>query len=198
MEGLFTAMLNIHTALVQLAEDITSASVEAIARIYALVFFFLADFMDWYVRRSTCQLLKSHSQDVYAQFHPFIRCIQRQVKDLSANSDVMDLDEQRDSAYSPQALWEESQINQVGCQGDRRRHAAQNTMTRRLIWDIQQDSENRARLRETRAQLLAQMLSSASAQIRSVSQQSSGIVCLTTAAPDLGRQPVTAELLPNI
>lgn len=188
MEGLLTAMLNIQGALVHLADDITSATVEAIARIYAPVFFFLTEFMDWYVRRSACQLLKSHSQDVYSEFHPFINCIQRQAMGLSVIADAMDLDEQRDSSHSPRTLWVESQISQVGCQGERRRHAAQNTMTRRLIWDIQQDAENRARLRETRDQLLAQMLSSASGQIRSVSEQNSGIVCLTTAAPDLGKQ----------
>ncbi|KAJ5569813.1 uncharacterized protein N7459_009243 [Penicillium hispanicum] len=185
MEGLITALLNIQNALAPLAEDLGSTSVEAIARIYALIFFFLADFMDWYVRKSTCHLLKSHNQDAYAAFHPFVNCIQRQARDLSASSDAMDVDEPRDSTYSPKALWEESQISQVGRQGEARRHAAQNTMTRRLIWDIQQDSEKRDRLRETRDQLLAQMLSSVDGQLRSVSEKSSGIVCLTTAAPDL-------------
>ena len=170
-----------------MAEAIPSAAVDVVAGIYALVFFFLTEFMDWYVRRSTCQLLRNHSQDTYAEFHPLVNCIQRQARALSRPSDAMDIDEQRDSTYSPQALWEESQMSQVGCQGERRRHAAQNTMTRRLIWDIQQDSEKRARLRETRDQLLAQMLDSVSSQVRSVGEQNSGIVCLTTAAPDLGR-----------
>lgn len=186
MEGLLTALLNIHGTLAPLTEPATD-NVEAIAGIYALVLFLLTEFMDWYVRRSTCQLLKSHSQDAYSEFHHLVSCVQRQAKALPASSDLMDVDDESDSAYSPRALWEESQLSQVGRQGTERRIAAQNTITRRLIWEIQQDAEERARIREQRDQLLAQMLGDVSEQLRPVSEQSSGIVCLTTAAPDLGR-----------
>lgn len=158
------------------------------AEIYTLIFLFLNEFMDWYVRRSTCHLLRSHSQDVYSHFHPLVLCIQRQARLLSGSSDAMDVDDGWDSAYSPRALWEESQLSQVGREGKRRRHAAQNTMTRRLIWDIQQDAEKRDQLRETRDQLLRQMLQNTTEQLIPAKEQSNRIVCLTTAAPDLGRR----------
>lgn len=158
------------------------------AEIYTLIFLFLNEFMDWYVRRSTCHLLRSHSQDAYAHFHPLVLCIQRRAQTLSGSSDAMDVDDGWDSAYSPRALWEESQLSQVGREGKRRRHAAQNTMTRRLIWDIQQDAEKRDQLRETRDQLLRQMLQNTTEQLIPAKEQSSRIVCLTTAAPDLGRR----------
>jgi len=188
MEGLVTALLDIHSALAPLAEPGSSVSVESIAKLYALVFFFLTEFMDWYVRKSTCQLLPSHSQDAYTEFHHLIGCIQRQANALTGSSDSMDVDDDSDSAYSPRALWEESQLSQVGRRGTERRIAAQNTITRRLIWEIQQDAEERARIRETREQLLVQMTDAISQQLRPVSEQNSGIVCLTTAAPDLGRR----------
>lgn len=140
------------------------------------------------MRRSTCELLKSHIQDVYSEFHHLVSCIQRQAKALTGSFDLMDMDDEGDVAYSPRALWEESQLSQVGRQGTERRIAAQNTITRRLIWEIQQDAEDRARIREQRDQLLAQMLGDTSEQLRPVGEQSSGIVCLTTAAPDLGRK----------
>ena len=187
MEGLVTALLNIHSAL-KAPGGPTSVQVEPVARVYALIFLFLTEFMDWYVRRSTCHLLKSHSQDVYAALHPLVTCIQRSAKGLSGPPEAMDVDDGCDSAYSPQALWEESELSQVGRQGDRRRNAAQNTMTRRLIWEIQQDAEKRTRLRETRDQLLSQVLNAARGRLRPASEQSNGIVCLTTAASDLGKQ----------
>ncbi|KAJ5112364.1 hypothetical protein N7532_000409 [Penicillium argentinense] len=185
MEGLLSALLNIHSALDVPQHFLTPANIEPIAKVYTLIFFFLTEFMDWYVRRSTCQLLKSHSQDTYSEFHHLVDCIQRQAKTLTNSPDEMDVDEDCDAAYSPRALWEHSQLSQVGRQGTERRIAAQNTITRRLIWEIQQDAEERARIKEQRAQLLAQMLRNVSEQLRPVSEQSSGIVCLTTAAPDI-------------
>ncbi|KAJ5176173.1 uncharacterized protein N7482_002050 [Penicillium canariense] len=191
LEALMTALLNIHSALGLLPESLSSVHVMPVAQIYALCFFFLTEFMDWFVRRSTCELLKSHSQNAYSEFHHLVSCIQHEARVLTRSSDAMDvdLDEKCDLAYSPRALWEESQLSQVGRQGTDRRIAAQNTITRRLIWEIQQDAEDRARIREQRDQLLADMLSAVSERLRPTSEQSSGIVCMTTAAPDLGRKP---------
>lgn len=187
MEGLLTALLDIHGALNVFEDPATPLKIEPIAKFYTLIFFFLTEFMDWYVRRSTCQLLKSHSQDVYSEFQHLVNCVQRQAKALSESSDEMDVDEDCEASYSPRALWEDSQMSQVGRQGTERRIAAQNTITRRLIWEIQQDAEQRARIKEQRGQLLAQMLTNVNQQLRTVNEQNSGIVCLTTAAPDLGR-----------
>lgn len=190
-----TALLNIHGALDIPAERITPASVPTIVRVYALIFFFLTEFMDWYVRRSTCQVLKCHSQDAYAEFHHLVHAIQRQAQELSGSPDAMDLDHRSDSTHSPRALWEESQLSQVGRQGHQRRIATQNSMTRRLIWEIQHDAEERTRIREQKDELLSRVLSATREQLHPVSEQNSGIVCMTTAAPDLGR---TLPVEPNM
>ncbi|KAJ5765084.1 hypothetical protein N7520_004643 [Penicillium odoratum] len=184
LEGLLTALNNI-TSAIKAPAELNASHRGPVAEIYTLIFLFLNEFMDWYVRRSTCHLLRSHSQDAYAHFHPLVKCIQRQAQDLSGPSDAMDVDESWDSAYSPRALWEESQLSQVGREGKRRRHAAQNTMTRRLIWDIQEDAEKRDQLRKTRDQLLGQMLQNTTEQLVPAKEQSNCIVCMTTAAPDL-------------
>jgi hypothetical protein len=189
MEGLATALLNIHDAL-GLPSDSTliSNAVPHITKTYALIFFFLTEFMDWYVRRSTCQLLNMHSQDVYSEFHHLVLYIQLQARNLPWQHAAMDVDKEEDP-YSPRALWEESRLSQVGRRGKDRRIAAQNTITRRLIWEIQQDAEERTRYREGRDRLLAETLSSVRQQLQPVSEQSSGIVCITTPpAPNIGKK----------
>ncbi|CAG8010643.1 unnamed protein product [Penicillium olsonii] len=181
MEGLATALLNIHDALGPPADPgLLPTAVKPIARTYSLVFFFLTEFMDWYVRRSTCQLLNIHSQDVYSEFRHLVIYIQRQAYDLPWEHVSMDMDEEDLEPYSPRALWEESRLSQVGQQKKDRRIAAQNTITRRLIWEIQQDAEERARYREGRDRLLAECLSSVREQLEPVSEPNKGIVCMTT------------------
>ncbi|KAJ5373262.1 hypothetical protein N7517_005268 [Penicillium concentricum] len=182
MEGLATALLNIHDAL-GLPNDssVLSNAVEHITKTYALIFFFLTEFMDWYVRRSTCQLLNMHSQDVYSEFHHLVLYIQLQAQNLPWQHVAMEVDEEEEEdPESPRALWEKSRLSQVGRRGKDRRIAAQNTITRRLIWEIQQDAEERIRYREGRDRLLAETLSSVREQLEPVSEQSDGIVCITT------------------
>jgi hypothetical protein len=123
--------------------------------------------------------LNMHSQDVYSEFHHLVLYIQLQARNLPWQHAAMDVDKEEDP-YSPRALWEESRLSQVGRRGKDRRIAAQNTITRRLIWEIQQDAEERTRYREGRDRLLAETLSSVRQQLQPVSEQSSGIVCITT------------------
>ncbi|THC92851.1 hypothetical protein EYZ11_007664 [Aspergillus tanneri] len=86
-------------------------------------------------------------------------------------------------------LWEEARLSQIGLQKLDRRLAAQNAMTRQLIWEIQHNASERLKMNKEREILLSQMLNSVSQRMRPVSQQSSGIACLTTtAAQDLGMQ----------
>lgn len=190
MEGLATALLNIHDAL-SLPSDpgLISNAVPHITKTYALIFFFLTEFMDWYVRRSTCQLLNIHSQDVYSEFHHLVLYIQLQARNLPWQHATIDVDEEMEDLYSSRALWEQSRLSQVGRRGKDRRIAAQNTITRRLIWEIQQDAEERTRYREGRDRLLAETLSSVREQLQPISEQSSGIVCITTPpAPNIGNE----------
>ncbi|KAJ5747641.1 uncharacterized protein N7511_009337 [Penicillium nucicola] len=180
MEGLATALLNIHDAIGQPDPDSLQNAVEPIAKTYTLIFFFLTEFMDWYVRRSTCQLLNIHSQDVYSEFHHLVIFTQRQAQSLPWQHEDTEMEEEDSDSYSARALWEEARLSQVGRRGTERRIAAQNTITRRLLWEIQQDAEERARYREGRDRLLAETLSSVREQLEPVSEQSTGIVCMTT------------------
>ncbi|EKV09428.1 hypothetical protein PDIG_30720 [Penicillium digitatum PHI26] len=148
MEGLATALLKIYDALGLPSNlSLLSNAVQHIAKTYTLIFFFLTEFMD--------------CQDVYSEFHHLVIYIQLQALNFPWQHAVMDVDdEEEEDPYSPRALWEESRLSQVGCQGKDRRIAAQNTITRRLIWEVQQDAEERTRYREGRDRLLAETLSS--------------------------------------
>ncbi|KAJ5604865.1 hypothetical protein N7510_010019 [Penicillium lagena] len=187
MEGLITILLDIHNTLNFPGGTLPPTDAAApIAKIYAVTFFLLSEFMDYYVRRSTCKSLKSHNQDVYAEFDHLVHLIQRRARDLPWRAeDRMELDEEESVwetlPYNARALWEETRLSQIGRQGTERRIAAQNTITRRLIWDIQQNAEDRERIRNEREHLLAQALSALSQQLQPV-EQSSGIACLSTAA----------------
>lgn len=192
MEGLITILLDIHNTLNFPGGTLPPTDAAApIAKIYAITFFLLSEFMDYYVRRSTCKALKSHNQDVYAEFDHLVHLIQRRARDLPWRAeDRMETDEEESVwetlPYNARALWEETRLSQIGRQGTERRIAAQNTITRRLIWDIQQNAEDRDRIRNEREHLLAQALSALSKQLQPV-EQSSGIACLSTAAvQDLG------------
>ncbi|KAJ5907453.1 hypothetical protein N7495_000135 [Penicillium taxi] len=184
MEGLITALLDMDIAVQAMRGNKDPVPVESVAKVYSLIYLFLTEFMDWYVRRSTCQLLNSHGQDTYSVFRPLASCIQRQATTLTAPADAMDLNSD-EPVYSPRALWEESQLSQLGRVGDDRRHAAQNTMTRRLIWDIQQDAEKRSRLREMRDHLLTDLQAAVGPQLHPIGEQNNGAICMTATAPDL-------------
>ncbi|OQD85454.1 hypothetical protein PENANT_c010G06805 [Penicillium antarcticum] len=166
MEGLATALLNIHDAIGQPDPSSLQNAVEPIAKTYTLIFFFLTEFMD--------------CQDVYSEFHHLIIFTQRQAQSLPWQHEDTDMEEEDSDTYSARALWEEARLSQVGRRGTERRIAAQNTITRRLLWEIQQDAEERARYREGRDRLLAETLSSVREQLEPVSEQSTGIVCMTT------------------
>ncbi|QQK44691.1 7TM GPCR, rhodopsin-like [Penicillium digitatum] len=133
------------------------------------------------VVQSVIKASSHYPRDVYSEFHHLVIYIQLQALNFPWQHAVMDVDdEEEEDPYSPRALWEESRLSQVGCQGKDRRIAAQNTITRRLIWEVQQDAEERTRYREGRDRLLAETLSSVCEQLQPVSEQSSGIVCITT------------------
>lgn len=79
-------------------------------------------------------------------------------------------------------------MRQVGLQGRDRRFAIHNAMTRQFIWEIQDDDARRRRMMTEREFLLSQLLDATNRQIRPVSEQNSGVACLTTtAAQDQGR-----------
>lgn len=163
-------------------------AVPAIARLYALTFFFLGEFMDWYVRRATCRLLQSHTLDVYSDFQTLICCIKGTARGMDI--DRMDLDGgecEKKRNQNASRLWEEARLSQFGLQGYDRRLASQNAMTCHLIWEIQHDAMKRARLKMERELRLLQIQNSARNQLPSVSDQSSGVACsMTTPVQDLG------------
>ncbi|PWY74530.1 hypothetical protein BO94DRAFT_559678 [Aspergillus sclerotioniger CBS 115572] len=199
MEGLVQALVQINRSIGPPARGdripLSKDSINTIARFYALLFFFLGELMDWYVRKSICRLLQSPKHDLYRDFQSLVCHIRRSAKDMMYSlSDNMDLDDgdcdslcDMNSDHYLQSF-EQARLGQVGLQKMDRRLAAQNALTRQLLWEIHQDAAERKRLLKERDLLLTQLLDTVSLQLQSVSKQNSGIACLTTtASQDLGR-----------
>ncbi|GKZ40468.1 hypothetical protein AbraIFM66951_000232 [Aspergillus brasiliensis] len=200
MEGLIKALVQINRPIVPPASGepvpVTKDSINAITRFYTLLFFFLGEVMDWYVRKAKCGLLRSPNQDVYRAFQRLIGQIRRSAKSMMYDlTDAMDLDDPDCDSLCEMTnddylgWFERARLSQVGLQNGARRFAAQNALTRQLLWEIHQDAAERKRLLQDRDVLLARLLDTVSQQLESVSKQNSGIACLTTtASQDLGRE----------
>lgn len=200
MEGVIRALVKVNQSIClppgSDGVSFTKDSVTPIATFYSLTFFFLGELMDWYVRRSKCRLLKSLHQDVYLNFRYLIWSIRSSaIHIIGGLVDGMDMDDpkyekkRKIMQMSDLYLWEETRLNQVGRQKWDRRSIAQTAMTRQLIWEIQNDAAERLKMRADSHLLLLQMLDSTSQRLRSVTQQNSGIACLTTTvAQDIGMQ----------
>lgn len=195
MEGLVKLLIEINKAIRLPAGTEPSSfakdAVPAIARFYALTFFFLGEFMDWYARKATCRLLQSHSLDVYSDFQTVIGCIKGTAHGMDVDQVVMDGEEcertTRIMNHNSSHLWEEARLSQVGLQGRDRRFAAQNAITHQLLWEIQHDATQRVRLKMGRELRLLQLQNSVRSQFSVVLDQSSGVACLMrTRSQDLG------------
>lgn len=198
IEGLLAILLRINDFVRLPAGDHDLSSnrdlVLSIANFYALIFFLLGEFMDWYVRKAKCRLLDSPSLDPYLDFEHLLRSLGQCAKDISRMlTDEMDLDtvgcvgENNIFQHPDLFLWEQARLKQIGLQKSDRRFAAQNALTRQLIWEIQHDASARAQMAAKRDVLLSKLLDCASQSLRPVSQQNSGITCWTTVATrDLG------------
>lgn len=213
MEGLVKLLIEINQSIRLPAGDGPSSFAEdaipGIAEFYALTFFFLGELMDWYVRKATCRLLQSHCLDVYAEFQTVVCCIKTAARGIGI--DRMDLDddecELKRSIMEQNAshLWEEARLSQVGLQGYDRRCASQNAITCHVIWEIQYDATQRARLKTERELRLLQVEDSTRSHFIPVPDQSKGVACsLTTPVQDLGmriswdsQRPDTNASLPS-
>ncbi|GAQ06755.1 hypothetical protein ALT_4076 [Aspergillus lentulus] len=193
IEGLLEILLQINDFVRLPAGDHDLSSnrelVLSIANFYALIFLLLGEFMDWYVRKAKCRLLDSPSLDPYLDFEHLLRSIRQCAKDISRMlTNEMDLDtvdcvgENSTFQYPDFSLWEQARLKQIGLQKSDRRFAAQNALTRQLIWEIQHDASARAQMAAKRDALLSQLLDCARQSLRPVSQQNSGITCWTTVA----------------
>ncbi|RJE21489.1 hypothetical protein PHISCL_06184 [Aspergillus sclerotialis] len=186
MEGLVKLLIEINKAIRLPAgtepPSFGKDAVPAIAKFYALTFFFLGEFMDWYARKAACRLLQSHSLDPYSDFHTLISCIKETTRGMDVNRVDMDDGEcERETRILKQNaphLWEEARLNQVGLNGSDRRFASQNAMLHQLIWEIQHDAAQRVRLKMERELRLLQLQNSVRGQFSAVPDQSSGIACL--------------------
>ncbi|KAI9037980.1 uncharacterized protein KD926_011412 [Aspergillus affinis] len=201
VEGLMRTLSKMNKSIKPLGQDDTGQaglskdSILHIARFYSMAFFMLGEIMDWYVRNLKCRLLTSLNHDLYSDLSGLLSRINRRAKDIMrAMPDEMDLDEEdsyktRKPPIQDFKLWETARFSQVGLQKQARRYAAQNAITRQLIWEIQNNAWERLGMMAEREKLLSNMLEKANQRMRPVNQQSSGIACLTiTAAQDLGMQ----------
>lgn len=191
VEGLFKALVKVNESIClpvgKRSPSLVDSLAFQVARFYSLTFFLLSDFMDWYVRRSMCRLLTSPSQEVYVHFQNLVCTIRGRgldiMREFTTGLDLEDrgCSKKRRIMYENASyLWEEARIEQVGRHGPHRLAAAQNTAIRKLIWELQDHDSQRARMREGRELLLAQWFDTATHQLHLISEQNSGIVCLTT------------------
>ncbi|OJK03639.1 hypothetical protein ASPACDRAFT_22873 [Aspergillus aculeatus ATCC 16872] len=201
MEGYIKSLVMINrSSCLAITTDLSSCSkdtIHSIAHFYTLFFFFLGEFMDWFVRQSKCRLLKSPNHNVYHTFRDLVGHLRHSVKVIMRGmADIMDVDEYDSDAEDitdttcnrELCLFEQARLDQIGLQRRDRRHKAENAFIRHLVWEIAQDAVKRARLLRERDALLAHLLDTVGHQIRPVSQQNTGIACLTTTASrDIGR-----------
>ncbi|KAL2856663.1 hypothetical protein BJY01DRAFT_171658 [Aspergillus pseudoustus] len=205
MEGVMKALVQVNQSIYPTADSepsqLTQHSIPSVANFYSLTFFFLGELMDWYVRRFNCRLLKSLNEDVYLDFSGLISTIQNSAKQFTdASVDAMDIDYNKYGntpvpvQHIDLRLWEEARLSQIGRRNIERRFAAQNALTRLLIWEIQRSADRRARLMENREAFLQQIRDTASQRLQAVDQQTEGSVYLTTAlGQDLLLPPTPSE-----
>ncbi|KAL4737022.1 hypothetical protein BDV11DRAFT_163163 [Aspergillus similis] len=203
VNGVLEALVNVNQSiyLPERSEplQITDDSIPALANFYSHLFFFLGELMDWYARRFKCRLLQSLHEDVYFDFRNLVSTVQSSARgftrafvDAPSLNDC-DCDEaDKMMQHADLYLWENARLSQLGRRNIERRFAAQNAMTRLLIWEIQRSADQRARLRDERGQLLVQMFDMASKQLRSNGQQNGVMVCLATASGQDSLNNITA------
>ncbi|KAL4807256.1 hypothetical protein BDV18DRAFT_159475 [Aspergillus unguis] len=190
MDGVMKALAKVNRSInlpqnsdVQLSHD----PIPALSRFYSHVFFLLGELMDWYARRYKCRLLHSLHEDVYLDFCNLVSRIRNSARGIMlAFDDPMENDSDCEDPgalmqHTDFYLWEDARLSQIGRRSLERRFAAQNALTRLLIWEIQRSAEQRSRLREKRGMLLLQMFNTASQRFKPVAQQNSAMVCLTAA-----------------
>ncbi|RAH86586.1 phytanoyl-CoA dioxygenase family protein [Aspergillus japonicus CBS 114.51] len=195
MEGYIKSLVMINrSSCLAITADLSSCSKEtihSIAHFYTLFFFFLGEFMDWFVRQTKCRLLKSPNHNVHHTFRDLVGHLRHSAKVIIGGiADMMDVDEDdndtediADTTCNRElCLFEQARLDQIGLQRRDRRHKAENAFIRHLVWEIAQDAVKRARLLRERDALLAHLLDTVGHQIRPVSQQNTGIACLTTTA----------------
>ncbi|KAL6238660.1 hypothetical protein BDW75DRAFT_5045 [Aspergillus navahoensis] len=193
MDGVMEALVKVNQSicLPEWSEPlhITNDLIPALANFYSHLFFFLGELMDWYARRFKCRLLQSLHEDIYLDFCNLVESVQSSAGGFThafvgagalndngcARPDTM---MQHPDLY----LWENARLSQLGRRNIERRYAAQNALTRLLIWEIQRSAEQRSKLKDRRGQLLVHVFDTASQHLRPNGQQNSAMVCLTTAS----------------
>ncbi|KAL4943194.1 hypothetical protein BDV06DRAFT_190459 [Aspergillus oleicola] len=191
MDGVMKALTKVNQSiyLSEQSEPLhLTDSIPSIAHFYSHVFFLIGELMDWYARRFKCRLLQSHHEDVYFDFCNLVATIRNTARDFMPDfvgtRSQDDSDNEHSEALMRNAdlyLWEHARLSQIGRRNIERRFAAQNALTRLLIWEIQRSAEERSKLREQRGFLLLQMSNAASQRLQPDGERNGCVVCLTTA-----------------
>ncbi|KAL5003310.1 hypothetical protein BDV10DRAFT_43701 [Aspergillus recurvatus] len=193
MDGLMEALVKVNQSicLPEWSEPlhITNDSIPALANFYSHFFFFLGELMDWYARRFKCRLLQSLHEDIYLDFCNLVKSVQSSAEgfthafvDAGALNDSGCAKADTMMQHPDLYLWENARLSQLGRRNIERRFAAQNALTRLLIWEIQRSAEQRSELRDRRGQILVHVFDTASHKLRSNGQKNSAMVCLTMAS----------------
>lgn len=134
----------------------------AAGKLYSTIFLFLQELLDWYTRKVTCRLLGSLNEDLYGDLHGVVTSLKQMWIPSNGRrpiaSSVRSGGSTGSGHHNAFILLEEARMGKVGLNGYYRKLAGQNTLTRQLIYDMQQDASQRDYLSTERVDLLSGLL----------------------------------------
>ena len=128
----------------------------AAAKLYSTIFLFLQEVLGWYTRKVTCRLLGSMNEDLYADLHGVVTSITQMW--IPKNGKPATAVSAENAHKSALVSLEEARMGKVGKKGYYRKLAGENTLTRQLIYDMQQDARERDWLSVEKGELLGELL----------------------------------------
>ena len=123
----------------------------------------MGEFIDSYIKKGNCRLLDSHNENFYLEFENLIENVKLSAgtlfsessKRASTSGDSEIGSKPKHIRRTSSDLLDECRLQQAGLEGPPRRNAAQTTITRQLICDIQRHAARRMRMRAQRDLILA-------------------------------------------
>lgn len=142
-EGFLTLLVEINNAVqTALETDQEDLAGQNIAELYCQIFLFLEEFMNLYITKAACRQLNSHNEDFRFSFQKTMNNVMgcaAALRGTSTKHRKTETGQKRQRRSSSEIL--ESRLEQAGTEGAARRHAAQTTLVRQLIWNMRQNRE---------------------------------------------------------
>lgn len=142
-EGFLALLVEINDAVPAAVDnDRAQLASQSIVELYCQIFLFLEEFMNFYMTRAVCRQLDSHNEDFRCSFQKSMNNITTSAAALSGaltGHRTTETTPKHQRRSSSEIL--ESHLEQAGKEGTARRHAAQTSLVRQLIWNRRQNRE---------------------------------------------------------